>query len=60
MHSPRPTFSTILLINTIDNFSISLNFSDDRDPYVLSPYKSTMKKNVSYLVKDFGLGVKKN
>ena len=44
MHSPQPTFSIILLINTIYNFSISLNFFDDSDPYALSTYKSKMSK----------------
>ena len=43
MHSPHPTFS-IFLINTIYNFSIFLNFSDDSDPYALSQSKSKMSK----------------
>ena len=44
MHPPQPTLSTIFLINTIQNFSISLNFSDDSDPYAISTYKSKMSK----------------
>ena len=61
MHFHHPTFSTIFVIDTIYNFSIFLNFSDDTDSYAyaLSTCKSKMSKKCIYLVKDFGLGVKK-
>ena len=60
MHFHHPTFSTIFVINTIYNFSIFLNFSDDSDFYALSTYKSKMSKKCTIFGEELWVRGEKN